>query len=249
MSFALSYIALTFTLTLPFLLLGRTGGELAPGAPISALAALCPGIAALILIGKGGLARLVRALIQKPGAVWLTVALILPALVMAASYGVARASGAELPLPAIGVAEFALLIAGTVVLATTEEVGWSFALLPALAPRLGTLAAALVIGLVWAVWHVPALLQAGREAGWILWWGLGTVSARIILVWLYLASGRALSAPILYHAMINITWQVYPVRGSFYDPRVTSMLTALVALVLLTVTRGQLRRAGRPRAS
>ena len=32
--------------------------------------------------------------------------------------------------------------------------------------------------------------------------------------------------------MINVTWQLFPVNGSYYDPRVTSVITAAVAVVV-----------------
>lgn len=35
--------------------------------------------------------------------------------------------------------------------------------------------------------------------------------------------------------MINLTWQLFPLNGSAYDPRVTSVLTAVVALVVVIV--------------
>jgi hypothetical protein len=37
----------------------------------------------------------------------------------------------------------------------------------------------------------------------------------------------------LYHAMINLTWQLFPVNGSCYDARVTGLITALVAIVVV----------------
>ncbi|MEV5502850.1 hypothetical protein AB0M50_46350 [Nonomuraea fuscirosea] len=37
------------------------------------------------------------------------------------------------------------------------------------------------MGVVWAVWHWPALLQAHRAMSWIAWWSLATMAARVIM--------------------------------------------------------------------
>src|SRR5688500_12130455 len=85
----------------------------------------------------------------------------MPALMLAAIYIHAAATGtiASLQfrdtwstLPAHFV--YSLLLAG----ALGEETGWRGFALPHMQTRLGPLAASLVLGLLWAFWHVP------------LWW-------------------------------------------------------------------------------
>lgn len=46
-----------------------------------------------------------------------------------------------------------------------EEIGWRGFLLPQLTTRYGYTAACLVTGAIWAMWHYPALLWAGYNAG------------------------------------------------------------------------------------
>lgn len=58
---------------------------------------------------------------------------------------------------------------------------------------------------------------------------LGTIAARVIIVWLYNNTGRSVLAAALFHATQNVTWQLFPVQGSYYDPGVTSLILALVA--------------------
>jgi hypothetical protein len=45
--------------------------------------------------------------------------------------------------------------------------------------RRGALAAGVLIGLVWAVWHFVPLSQAHRPVAWIAWWSLTTVRTTI----------------------------------------------------------------------
>jgi uncharacterized membrane protein len=35
--------------------------------------------------------------------------------------------------------------------------------------------------------------------------------------------------------MFNVTWQLFPINGSYYDPRVTSLIMAAVAVFVVIV--------------
>jgi|GEM_PF-2369365 len=50
-----------------------------------------------------------------------------------------------------------------------EEVGWTGYVTDPLQNRFGALKAALIIGTVWAVWHIIPFIQAYRTPIWILW--------------------------------------------------------------------------------
>ncbi len=105
------------------------------------------------------------------------------------------------------------------------------------ASLVGALGAALLLGLVWAVWHFIPLWEAHRSVVFIAWWSLGTVTARVIITWLYNNTGRSVFVAALFHTMINLTWQLFPVNGSYayYDPRVAGLLTLAVAVVVVIV--------------
>jgi membrane protease YdiL (CAAX protease family) len=91
------------------------------------------------------------------------------------------------------------------------------------------LGAALIIGVVWAVWHIVPRVQANRAPAWIEWWCLGTVSSRVIYVWIYNNTGRSVFSAILYHDIDNVAWLTFPIGGSCFDPRVTGLLLAVCA--------------------
>jgi membrane protease YdiL (CAAX protease family) len=127
-----------------------------------------------------------------------------------------------------------------------EELGWSGYAIDPLQRRWGALASSLVVGLAWAIWHYVALAQAHRSIEWIAWWSLGTVAERVIIVWLYNNTGRSVFAAALFHMTDNLTWQLFPVNGSYYDPRITSVITAVVAVIVIVVwTPGTLARWSR----
>ena len=150
----------------------------------------------------------------------------------------------SIPSPQISVSLAVGLSVVFLVAALFEELGWSGYALDPLQTRFGVIQAGVLLGLVWATWHCLALIQAHRSAGWIGWWALWTVSARVVMTELYNRFGRSVFAMALFHAASNVSWQLFPVRGSHFDPRVTGLITAAMAIVIATGTRltGEARR-------
>ena len=249
----LPFFALVFALSIPLWILGAARPlELLPRLPASALMAFCPGLAACFFAyregGMHGVAGLVgRALDWRriPGGWYAPILLLMPALTVA-SYWWMRAMKAPLPQPRIAPGPAVVLLVAFLVTALGEEVGWSGYILEPLQDRWGALRAAVLLGMVWAVWHIIPLVQAERVGSWIAWWGLGTVGSRVIIVWLYDNAGKSVFAASLYHAMNNLCWQLFPVSGSHYDPRVTSpLIVATAALVAIVYSPDTLTRRAR----
>lgn len=235
------YFGLVLALTIPLWLAGgATGIMLMPGLPLAGLAVVCPMVAALALsLWRGGpkaagrlLARIGDAGRVRPITWWLAF-LTIPLAVGTAAFLVLRLTGAAIPDPQFSAGLILSLLATFLVAGFGEELGWTGFALDPLRGRFGAAGAGLIIGLAWAVWHYPALLQADRSLVWIGWWTLGTVSQRLIMVWLYEAAGRSLAGAVVFHAMNNLAWQLFPVRGSWFDPRLHGLLMAGIALALI----------------
>jgi uncharacterized protein len=77
------------------------------------------------------------------------------------------------------------------------------------------------------------LTKAHRPPAWIAWWSVGALSARIIMVWLYDRTAEAYLVWVVFHPVSNVCWQLFPVQGSFLDPRVNALVLALVAAVVI----------------
>jgi uncharacterized protein len=241
-----SYFLLVFALSIPFWVVGAvTGLELRPGLPVAALMAVCPAAAAVILIARGqGRAGVLRWLSRcfdrrRIGIGYLPILGLMP-LVMLLSYGMMRVAGLPLPeRPEISLVAAPGLFVGFLLASLGEELGWSGYALGPMQGRWGGLRAGLVLGMVWALWHLVPLIQTGRSAEWIAGWSLGTVANRVIIVRLFNATGGSVVAAALYHAMINLSWQLFPNHGSHYDPRVTGLLLTLVALGMVASSRSR----------
>lgn len=236
------YFLLVILLSLPFWALAEVAqAEPLPGLPLSGLMAFMPALAALILAaradGAAGARRLVArsfdvARMRGHGAWWGVVILMplvtwLPVLVQG---GLAPVSPVALWAPFVMLAAF--FVAGL-----GEELGWSAYILEPLAKRWGELAAALLIGLFWAAWHLIPFLQADRAWDWIAWQCAKTVAVRVVMVRLYFGSGRSLFAVALFHALDNVAAFSLPMWGGTYDARATTLILVAVAMALTLARR------------
>jgi membrane protease YdiL (CAAX protease family) len=237
------YFLLTIALSLPFWLLGGLIGlQLLPALPFSALGVVCIVTAAAILSyrenGISGLKELLNRSFdfdRVKSAIWYLPAVLLMPLIMFLSYASMRIMGASLPSPQISVVKTLGLFIAFFVGALCEELGWSGYAIDPLQNRFGAFWAGMMVGAVWAAWHFIPLAEARRSPVFIAWWTMGTISMRVIIVWLCNNTGRSVFVAALFHAMVNLTWQLFPVNGSSYDPRVTSPILALAAALVIVV--------------
>ena len=247
------FVLLLLSLSVPFWIVGAIRPiELLPSLPISALQATCPLLAALLLVlsedGGAGVAALLKRSAdfrRIRSTAWDLPALFIRPAVTIVSYALMRALRAPLPDPRFPVGSVPAMAVGFLLLAWTEEVGWSGYATDRMEQRWSAILTGLVLGVAWAAWHVVPLVQARREPAWIAWWSLGTVGSRVIIVWLYNNAGRSIVAAALYHAVSNLCWQLFPNAGSHYDPRFTGPLTALTAVAVTVVWEPRTPAAGR----
>ncbi len=239
----LQYFLLVFVLTIPFWLLSwLTNIELMPGLPIAAFAVICPLIAAVILVYRQSKTAGVVALFKRSfdfkhvkNRWWYLLSVLLIPLISAAAFLIQRLTGTLVPDPQIKLVPTLLLFIVFFIGAVCEETGWSGYAIDPLQNRWGELRASLLLGVVWAVWHYIPLAQEHCAVDWVAWWTLWTVCSRIIMVWFYNHSGKSVFITVLYHMTSNVVWQLYPVNGSYFDPRMFGIITALVAVIIIFI--------------
>lgn len=232
------FFLLVILLSMPFYLLGATGLRMPglPSLPASALMAFVPMIAALMLVCRqrdaGAALALLKAAVdvgRHRGAGWLLIALLFMPLVCMFEFGVLRLTGSVVPLPQIAPGAALLLFTAFFIGAIGEEVGWQGYAYPSLRTRQGALRAAVVLGTAWALWHIVPFIQLGRSPQWIFWHSLSAVALRVIIVWLFENARQSIFVAVLFHTMINVSWALFPIAGSYYDPFVTFVILALAA--------------------
>jgi len=233
----LTFFLLVFAVSIPFWLIGAvTGLQLLPGIPVSSLMVLSPMTAALILVHgenkTAGVIELLKRSFDFPRIrvkVWYAPIVLLMPGVMVLSYGLMRLMGSPLPAPQFPILTALAMLGTFFVAALAEELGWTGYVLDPLQTRWNALQASLVLGLVWAAWHLVPLLQVHRSTTWIAWQCLNIVAIRVLYVWLYNNTGKSVFAAALFHTMQNVSWMLFPDYGSHYDPRIVGLITAFAA--------------------
>jgi membrane protease YdiL (CAAX protease family) len=239
----IAFFALVLVLSIPLWVIGALKPvAILPGLPLGSLAVIVPLIAALILVyretGTAGPAELLKRAFDfkriSAGVWYLPIFLLMPGLLVL-SWVALRLTGTAVPAPQFTIPSALALFIVCLIAGLGEELGWSGYAIDPMQARSGALLAALLLGVVWALWHAVLLVQAGRSAGWIAWWCLGTVAQRVLLVWLYNNTGKSVFAAAVAHATANLAWQLFPIQGSYYDPRVTGLITAAAAVIVALI--------------
>jgi uncharacterized protein len=215
-----TFIALTFGLTwglaaLAILFTDQVTaifGEVGLTNPLVILAIYAPGLAGVFMVwrryGLKGLTSFFQRLTLRsvPKVWWLFLILGIPAVVFtgAAVKGSLSTAFPFSPwyqaLPALALALF---------LGPIEEFGWRGLALPLLQRRFAPFWSGLILGLIWALWHVPSFLISGMpQSAWSAGpFFLGIIAISVILTPLFNASRGSLLIAILYHfQMMNPIW-------------------------------------------
>jgi membrane protease YdiL (CAAX protease family) len=93
-----------------------------------------------------------------------------------------------------------------------EEVGWRGYALPRLAARMGLARASLVLGVIWAVWHLPLFfLRWGDTYGQsFVVFVLQVTALSVAMAWLWMRTGGSLLLTMLLHAAVNNSKDIVP---------------------------------------
>jgi membrane protease YdiL (CAAX protease family) len=88
-----------------------------------------------------------------------------------------------------------------------EESGWRGFALPRLQTRYPVLTASVIVGVLWALWHLPYDLAPDNRGGSLLWFLeyrlFWRVVFAVIMAWLYNRTNGSLLAPVLFHPAMN----------------------------------------------
>jgi uncharacterized protein len=219
-----------------------------------------PSLAAIVVVAStrpaGGLRAWLSGCLQwRIGWGWCAFALLLPLAVMLLAAGLHIALGGTIGTsPASGHLlmtvvnlPLVLLLGGPL----GEEFGWRGFALPFLQDRLGWRAASLVLGLVWAVWHLPLFYIDGTAQAHIplALFLLSVVAMSVVFAWLVHRTAGSVVAALLFHTAINFWPSVVPVlptEGSYRAYAIVVSVLVLLALLALGLTPE--RSLGRPQA-
>ena len=205
-----------------------------------------------VVAGRAGVKQLLRRLVLwRVSPRWYLLAFVgMPALYL---LGLALVPGAfssvSLPLSTLlllPVFFVVLLVTGGPLL---EEPGWRGFALPRLQLRWGPLVGTLILGVLWAGWHVPqyftpvfAATNGGLNVPGVAIFVVGAVSFSVIITWAFNHTKASLVIAILIHQCINfsqgLTTTILP--GAKNNEVGPVFVFALAALIIVLATRGRL---------
>ncbi len=239
-----TFFVLVFLTSAIFWLLGAVSKQVLPeetsiNLPISSLMAICPITVALILVyrekGSGGVKGLLKRSFNYKSIkkkIWFVpVFFLMPAIMMLVNgiEGGMQVTVPDLEYPFMMVLVLCLIF---LIEAIAEEVGWQGYAFDPMQDRWNALTASIILGVLWAVWHLVPFIQMNQSANWIIWQSLNMVATRIIIVWIYNNTGKSIFAAILYHAMNNVSTMLLPSFGLIYDSTPTTVILIAIALVV-----------------
>jgi uncharacterized protein len=189
-----------------------------PGALLVLLGAFAPSLAALWLTARANGTAGVRALLGRVvqwrvGAHWYLFAVgYIPAIKLTAALAHRVATGAW---PRFGNEPWYLIpaaIAFSTPFQAGEEIGWRGYALPRLAERFGLARASILLGLIWAIWHLPQFFipEADTYRQSFPLFVLQVTALSVAIAWLYARTNRSLLLVMLLHAAVNNAKDIVP---------------------------------------
>ena len=184
------------------------------------LGVFTPGIVALLLTYREGGGAALRALVERlfrwdVGVRWYLFALLFVISLKLAVALILRLTTGTWPL--FGSDPIYLMLAATLGSTITggqagEELGWRGYALPRLARSFGLGPASLVIGVIWAAWHLPLFFILGADTNGqsFPFYVMQVTGISVVIAWLYMKTDGSLLLTMLFHAAVNNTKDIVP---------------------------------------
>lgn len=226
-AFPLTYFAIAIVFTWFFWSLAALGArDVIPALPgLTVIGTFGPLVAAVIVTsrenGRAGLRSLFGRIVRwRVAPVWYGVVLLGPILLYLVELALEVVLLGGRP-PSIGalIGTLPMLVIVTVYMvvfvALGEEVGWRGYALPALQARYGALVASVILGVLWALWHLPVFFNPDTHyinLPFVLQLAF-QIPVAILFTWVFNSTGGSVLMAILLHAVLNASgrlWNTLP---------------------------------------
>jgi membrane protease YdiL (CAAX protease family) len=229
-AFPLGFFVLAFAFTWIFWGLAALGArDVFPTLPgLVVIGTFGPLVAAVVVTaqesGRAGLRTLLGRIVRwRVAPIWYGVVVLGPLLVQLGAIALHVTLGGQMPdfgaligaLPVLLVTAVYMLI----FVALGEEVGWRGYALPALQARYSALLSSLILGVLWALWHLPLFFNPDTLYGnlpFVLFLAY-LVPFTILISWIFNSTEGSVLLVMLLHAFMNasnVVWRVLPEYGA-----------------------------------
>lgn len=245
------FVALTFLLSMPFYILNALAyfnilGKSGMASLYIALFTFTPIASASILTlrsrGKRGLRELLIRIFDFKRIAnrrWYLVIILIPAFLSVLSLFLTVVFGNSVPDAMTPFVALPALILFFFLLATGEEVGWMGYSFEPMEEYLGALRAALVLGTIWAFWHVPFFIFIFPDPFVLAAQFFTLVGTRVLVVWIFNNTGKSVFAAILYHTFGNAVMVTFPeIKGIIPWGSIIYCVLILIAAIVVTLLWG-----------
>lgn len=225
----LAFFALTFIVSWTFfgIAAGITSGPALANHPVFLVGVFAPALVAVAMTatagGRGAVAALLGRVLHAPGDLrWYGFAAGFMAAIKLTTAVVLRMATGR--WPPFGQESLVLMALATVIstpVQAGEEIGWRGFALPRLARAVGLPAASIVLGIIWAAWHLPLFFIPGVDKTGQSFpvYLLGVTALSVAMAWLYWRTQASLLLTMLLHAAVNNTTGIVPsARADAVDP-------------------------------
>lgn len=136
--------------------------------------------------------------------IWYVPILFLMPVLFLLALGVMTLIGEPIPDPLLPVVAAPVTFLAFFIFALFEEVGWMGYAFDPMQDRWNALKAGLILGIIWAIWHIPLYILSGQGPVRITVQLISLIGIRTLIVWIYNNTGKSVFATILIHAVYNV---------------------------------------------
>jgi uncharacterized protein len=245
LTYGVSWICFIASAALPGGTDSSPSGLASLGGIVLLLGVFAPGLVAVALTtradGLAGTEKLLHRIVEWPArARWFVFAVsYIGAIKLIAAVLHRIAIGAW---PAFGQESVFIMLAATAIstpVQAGEEIGWRGYALPRLAKYFGLPWASIVLGVIWACWHLPLFFISNTDTFGQSFpaYLLSVIAVSVAMAWLYWRSNGSLLLTMLMHAAVNNTKDIVPSAQSVRaNPlSMNASLVAWLTVVLLWI--------------
>lgn len=197
-------------------------------------------VMAAVTDGKAGVKNLWKRFWNRNLSIkWLLVCLLFfPVLQLIANLVTRTLDHQAYPLFAysnLGVFVNAFIFDGFIHGGMSEEFGWRGYALPRFQARWNALTSSIVLGGIWAAWHIPLWFFPGDEHSQVNFWGWAffIILFSIMMTWIFNNTNGNVLVAVLFHAMANAAGSLFWCCGSSAWHRTGVWLIAVILIVVI----------------